>query len=69
MSKLAAITYNNLGCYYKKYRRCYARANKPKVALKYLNSALELEVSNVEDWVSTAGTHLNICAIHSYLGK
>lgn len=39
------------------------------MALKYLKEALEIEVYNVEDWISTAGTHLNICAIFSYLHK
>lgn len=33
MNQLAAITFNNLACYYKK-------GNKPKVALSYLKKAL-----------------------------
>ena len=45
------------------------RNNKPKVALSYLKKALEIEVYKVEDWTSTASTHLNICAIYSYLNK
>lgn len=45
------------------------RNNKPKVALSYLKKALEIEVYKVEDWTSTASTHLNICAIYSYLKK
>ena len=28
-----------------------------------------MEVFKVEDWTSTASTHLNICAIYSYLKK
>jgi hypothetical protein len=28
-----------------------------------------VEVYRVEDWVSTASTHINICAIYSHLGK
>lgn len=39
------------------------------MALAYLKKALELEVYKVEDWVSTAGTHINICAIYSHLNK
>lgn len=69
VNQLAGITFNNIGCYYKKYRNGRLRTNKPKVALNYLRNALELEVYNVEDWISTAGTHLNMCAIYSFLGK
>ena len=67
MNKLAGITYNNLACYYKKYPFSDHRTNKPKISLIYLQKALEVEVHRVEDWSATASTHLNICAIHSYL--
>ena len=59
---LLGITFNNIGCYYK-------RDNKPKVALKYLKKSLEIEIFSNHDKISIAGTHLNICAILSYLGK
>lgn len=67
LNKLAGIVYNNLACYYKKYLSKKFRTNKPKISLIYLTKALELEISIVEDWAATASTHLNICAIHSYL--
>lgn len=35
INQIAAITYNNLACYYKK-------TIKPKVALSYLKKALEI---------------------------
>lgn len=60
--KLLAITYNNLGCYYK-------RTSQPLYALKYLHQALELEAKPPVDYTNLAGTHLNICAIRSQLGK
>ena len=60
--KLLAITYNNLGCYYK-------RTSQPLYALKYLHQALELEAKPPVDYTNLAGTHLNICAIRSLLGK
>lgn len=62
INQLAGVTYNNLACYYKKTK-------KPKVALAYLKKSLELEVFKINDWVSTGSTHLNICAIYSYLDK
>ena len=52
-----------------KVNRTLCRNGKPKVALSYLKKALELEVYRVEDWVSTASTHINICAIYSHIGK
>lgn len=60
--QLSGITFNNLACYYKKTK-------KPKVALKYLKKALEIEVFRVSNWTSIAGTHLNICAIYSFMKK
>ena len=56
--KLVSITYNNLGCYYKKYK-------KPLVALSYLQRALELEIESDSDNTNIASSHLNICAILS----
>ena len=43
--------------------------SKPKISLIYLEKALEVEVLKVEDWTSTASTHLNIWAIYSCLKK
>ena len=60
--RLLGITFNNIGCYYK-------RDSKPKVALKYLKKSLEIEIYSSNDKISIAGTHLNICAILSFLGK
>lgn len=60
--KLKAITLNNLGCFYK-------RTGKLKVALQYLHKALDLDVSSPADRTNLAGTHLNVCAIHSTLGS
>jgi hypothetical protein len=48
LNKLAGITYNNLACYYKKYKILInPRTNKPKISLIYLQKALEIEVNKV----------------------
>ena len=60
--KLHGITLNNFGCFYK-------RTKKPNVALKYLTKACEQEQMAAVDSVNLAGTHLNMCAIYSDLGK
>ena len=60
--KLLALTFNNLGCYYKKKKQ-------PTVALKYLKESLSLEMQTEADGVNVAGTHLNICAILSSVGR
>lgn len=57
-SKLLAITYNNLGCYYKK-------TQKYQIALKYFIRAQDIEVTSVADKTNLAGTHLNICSVYS----
>jgi tetratricopeptide (TPR) repeat protein len=54
-SHAQAITFNNLSCYYRK-------ANKTKIALKYLKSALSLEQD-------IPNTHLNLCAVYSQIGR
>lgn len=59
--KAKAMTLNNLGCYYK-------RTGRLKLALQYLQQALDLEVSTCADRTNLAGTHLNVCAINSTLG-
>lgn len=56
-----AITFNNIACYYRKM-------NKPKLALTYLQSALQIE-KTLEVTENAADTHLNICAVLSQLSK
>jgi len=60
--RLVGITLNNLGCFYR-------RSNMPQVALKYLKKALQIESATANDTTSMAETHLNICAIYSYMNK
>lgn len=60
--KLQAITLNNLGCYYKK-------TGKLGMALQYLHRALDLDATSAADLTNLAGTHLNVCAIHSTLSR
>ncbi|EAS01164.2 tetratricopeptide repeat protein (macronuclear) [Tetrahymena thermophila SB210] len=62
INRLIGITLNNLGCYFQK-------DEKPQVALKYLQKALEIETISQNDFSTLSGTHLNICAILSSLGK
>eukprot|EP01017_Pseudomicrothorax_dubius_P031418 TRINITY_DN4006_c0_g2_i7.p1 TRINITY_DN4006_c0_g2~~TRINITY_DN4006_c0_g2_i7.p1 ORF type:complete len:423 (+),score=97.76 TRINITY_DN4006_c0_g2_i7:58-1326(+) len=60
--RLLGITLNNLGCFYR-------RTGKQHVALRYLKKALEIEIYTLNDKVSVAGTHLNICVILSGLKR
>lgn len=62
ISKLQAMTYNNLGCYYK-------AINKSELALSYLKKALKIENSGDFETSNVAGTHLNISAIYSQIGS
>uniref|UniRef100_A0A0G4HFH3 MalT-like TPR region domain-containing protein n=1 Tax=Chromera velia CCMP2878 TaxID=1169474 RepID=A0A0G4HFH3_9ALVE len=59
-ASLYAVTCNNLGCYFK-------RAGKLHNALSYLRRSLQIEEAIAADAVTTAGTHLNVCAILSKL--
>lgn len=59
--KLRAVTLNNLGCFYK-------NRNKPHTALQYLDRALRIEATTPACH-NPAGTHLNLCAILSQLGR
>lgn len=60
-NKLLAITYNNLGIFFKRI------SNFPE-ALKYLYKSIELE-NKIPNEVSTvSGAHLNICSILSQQG-
>lgn len=61
-SKLLGITYNNLGCFYKK-------TEKYSLALRYLFKALDIEISSIFDKTNLAGTHLNISAVHSVMNQ
>eukprot|EP00164_Ancoracysta_twista_P004931 GFYU01006705.1.p1 GENE.GFYU01006705.1~~GFYU01006705.1.p1 ORF type:complete len:274 (+),score=39.99 GFYU01006705.1:95-916(+) len=59
--KLRAITFNNMGCFYK-------RRSKLHTAIQYLEKALKIEVTTPQV-DNPAGTHLNLCACLSELGK
>lgn len=56
--KLMAITFNNLGCLFKRSQ------NMPE-ALKYLFKAVDLETKLPNEAATIAGAHLNICSILS----
>ncbi|CAN0037665.1 unnamed protein product, partial [Heterosigma akashiwo] len=56
--KLRALTLNNLGCYFK-------RAGKPRIALKYLLKASDLEAMIQTSAESRVKTFLNIASIKS----
>ncbi|OQR82140.1 hypothetical protein THRCLA_11105 [Thraustotheca clavata] len=58
---LRILTFNNLGCYYR-------RMKKLKTALKYLTQAASLGGS-AHQVKNLSVTHLNLCAIQSQLGR
>lgn len=60
-NRLRAITYNNIGCLYK-------RLSLPERALPYLQNALSLEEA-AGDVHDCASTHLNLCASYSALTR
>lgn len=60
--KLFAITFNNLGCFFK-------RTGQYKEALSYLFKAVEMEKNLPNEFANIAGSHLNICAILSMEGE
>ena len=60
-SKLMAITFNNLGCFFKRM------SNYPE-ALKYLYKSIELENKLPNELSTIAGAYLNICSILSQQG-
>lgn len=69
-TSLLAVTCNNLGCYYKKMEKVNpALPNSLTKALNYLRRALAIEVSLQVSDMTVSGTHLNICAILSNIGK
>ncbi|OQR90019.1 hypothetical protein ACHHYP_05872 [Achlya hypogyna] len=59
--RLRGITLNNFACYFKKHGKLHT-------AIHYLEKTLKIEatISGVEN---PAGTHLNICAILSEMGR
>eukprot|EP00276_Gloeochaete_wittrockiana_P013999 CAMPEP_0184333324 /NCGR_PEP_ID=MMETSP1089-20130417/2318_1 /TAXON_ID=38269 ORGANISM="Gloeochaete wittrockiana, Strain SAG46.84" /NCGR_SAMPLE_ID=MMETSP1089 /ASSEMBLY_ACC=CAM_ASM_000445 /LENGTH=562 /DNA_ID=CAMNT_0026657071 /DNA_START=24 /DNA_END=1712 /DNA_ORIENTATION=- len=57
---LRGVTFNNFGCYYR-------RRGKLHAALQYLDKALRIELTSSSE--NPAGTHLNLCATLSQLGK
>merc|ERR1719454_1193992 len=59
---LRAVTYNNLGCFYKSM-------NKLHTALQYLRKAQKIEERSKGKCQNPAGTHLNLCALLSQMGK
>jgi len=59
--ELKGVTYNNMACYYR-------RIGKLKIALKYLEDALAIEIK-LDKTKALADTHLNICAVYSQLEK
>ena len=76
-----AVTMNNYACLYRKYSsKCNThRTNKLRIALNYLEKALEIEYkgllkteNNIEQKLvesNPCDIHLNICAILSLMGK
>lgn len=60
--KMKSVTFNNLGCFYK-------RVGQLQKALEYLYFALDIDANSVTDRTNLAGTHLNICAIMSQTGQ
>jgi len=59
---LRAVTYNNMGCFYKSMSKLHT-------ALQYLRKAQTLEERSNGKCQNPAGTHLNLCALLSQMGK
>lgn len=59
---LRAVTYNNLGCFYKSMSKLHT-------ALQYLRKAQKIEERSRAKCQNPAGTHLNLCALLSQMGK
>merc|ERR1719343_479789 len=59
---LRAVTYNNMGCFYKSMSKLHT-------ALQYLRKAQKIEERSQGKCQNPAGTHLNICALLSQMGK
>jgi tetratricopeptide (TPR) repeat protein len=61
LEPLKGLTYNNLGCYFR-------REGMPMEALKWLRQAHDIEQRVGQD-SSRSSTFLNLCAVYSLLGK
>eukprot|EP00747_Dinoflagellata_sp_TGD_P163493 gnl/TRDRNA2_/TRDRNA2_182213_c0_seq1.p1 gnl/TRDRNA2_/TRDRNA2_182213_c0~~gnl/TRDRNA2_/TRDRNA2_182213_c0_seq1.p1 ORF type:complete len:277 (+),score=68.08 gnl/TRDRNA2_/TRDRNA2_182213_c0_seq1:75-905(+) len=59
---LRAVTYNNMGCFYKSMSKLHT-------ALQYLRKAQKIEERPNSKCQNPAGTHLNLCALLSHMGK
>mmetsp|Transcript_5642 Transcript_5642/g.13261 ORF Transcript_5642/g.13261 Transcript_5642/m.13261 type:complete len:261 (-) Transcript_5642:384-1166(-) len=59
---LRAVTYNNMGCFYKSMSKLH-------LALQFLRKAQMLEEKLQHLCQNPAGTHLNLCALLSQMGK
>merc|ERR1719335_156802 len=59
---LRAVTYNNMGCFYKSMSKLHT-------ALQYLKKAQKIEEKSNGRCQNPAGTHLNLCALLSQMGK
>jgi len=59
---LRAVTYNNMGCFYKSM-------NKLHTALQYLKKAQSIEERSRGRCENPAGTQLNMCALLSQMGR
>jgi len=59
---LRAVTYNNMGCFYKSMSKLHT-------ALQYLRKAQKIEERSKGKCQNPAGTHLNLCALLSQMGK
>lgn len=59
---LRAVTYNNMGCFYKSMSKLHT-------ALQYLRKAQKIEERSQGRCQNPAGTHLNLCALLSQMGK
>merc|ERR1740138_354630 len=59
---LRAVTYNNMGCFYKSMSKLHT-------ALQYLKKAQKIEERPNSRCQNPAGTHLNLCALLSQMGK
>lgn len=54
----ASITFNNMGCYFKKLQQY-------QHAIGYLNKSLKYGQRIANDEINISSTHLNLCAVHS----
>lgn len=56
-----AVTYNNMGC-------CFRKKGRVRTALNYVKKALDIE-AKLDNTARTADTHLNMCTILSELKR